>query len=177
MLRQSSRIFQRYLVPKFAISIYYFCRYRTIVSTQARVQLSDAISFGKGTVVKAFSVIQTHNGRISFGTNCGVSNFNHISTVDADIRIGNNVRMGPNVTILGSGRVFSKKDVPIVEQGYTHKGVTIGDDVLIGAGAIILDGCNIGAGAVIGAGSVVDKDVPPYGIVFGVPARVVWKRF
>jgi acetyltransferase-like isoleucine patch superfamily enzyme len=143
---------------------------------QARIQLSKAITFGKGTVVKAFSIIQTHNGKISFGENCCVQNFNHISTVDADIIIGNNVRLGPNVTILGSGRIYKRKDVPIVNQGYTHKGVRIGDDVLIGAGVVILDGCNISTGAVIGAGSLVDKDVPPYSIVFGSPARVVWKR-
>jgi acetyltransferase-like isoleucine patch superfamily enzyme len=143
---------------------------------QARIQLSKAITFGKGTVVKAFSIVQTHNGKISFGENCCVQNFNHISTVDADIVVGNNVRLGPNVTILGSGRIYNKKHVLIVNQGYTHKGVKIGDDVLIGAGAVILDGCNISTGAVIGAGSLVDKDVPPYSIVFGTPARVVWKR-
>jgi acetyltransferase-like isoleucine patch superfamily enzyme len=146
------------------------------VSLQARIQLSNAITFGRGTVIKAFSTIQTHSGKISFGENCAVSNFNHISTVDADIIIGNNVRLGPNVTILGSGRNFSKKDVLIVEQGYSHKGVTIGNDVLIGAGAIILDGCNISNGAVIGAGSLVNKDVPPYSIAFGAPARVAGKR-
>jgi acetyltransferase-like isoleucine patch superfamily enzyme len=156
--------------------MYYFYRYRAFISLQARVQLSKAITFGSGTVIKAFTIIQTHNGKISFGENCGVSNFNHIMTVDADITIGNNVRFGPNVTLLGSGRIFSKKNVPIVEQGYTHKGVSIGNDVLIGAGAIILDGCNISDGAVIGAGSLVDKDVPPYSISFGAPARVVWKR-
>jgi acetyltransferase-like isoleucine patch superfamily enzyme len=156
--------------------MYYYYRYRAFISLQARVQLSKAITFGRGTVIKAFTIVQTHNGKISFGENCGVSNFNHISTVDADVTIGNNVRLGPNVTILGSGRIFSKKNVPIVEQGYTHKGVTIGNDVLIGAGAIILDGGNISDGAVIGAGSLVDKDVPPYSIVFGAPARVVWKR-
>jgi len=156
--------------------MYYFYRYRAFISLQARVQLTKAITFGRGTVIKAFTIVQTHNGKISFGENCGVSNFNHISTVDADVTIGNNVRLGPNVTILGSGRIFSKKNVPNVDQGYTHKGVSIGNDVLIGAGAIILDGCNISDGAVIGAGSIVDKDVPPYSIAFGAPARVMWKR-
>jgi acetyltransferase-like isoleucine patch superfamily enzyme len=48
--------------------------------------------------------------------------------------------------------------------------------VLIGAGAVILPGCSIGAGAVIGAGSVVTRDVPPYSIVAGVPARVIGQR-
>ena len=68
--------------------------------------------------------------------------------------------MGPHVTILGSTRNFRKKDIPITKQGYIHKGINIGNDVLIGAGAIILDGCTIGDGAVVGVGSIVTKDVP-----------------
>jgi serine acetyltransferase len=96
--------------------------------------------------------------------------------VDADVTIGNNVRLGPNVTILGSGRIFSNKNVPIVEQGYTHKGVTIGDDVLIGAGAIILDGCKISDGAVSEQAVWwirMSRHIP----FPGAPARVVWKGY
>lgn len=55
--------------------------------------------------------------------------------------------------------------------------ITIGNDVWIGAGAIILQGVAIGDGAVVGAGSVVTKDVPPYGIVAGNPARLLKYRF
>ncbi len=55
--------------------------------------------------------------------------------------------------------------------------VVIGNDVWIGANAIILPGVNIGDGAVIGAGTVVTKDVPPYAIVGGNPARVIKYRF
>jgi acetyltransferase-like isoleucine patch superfamily enzyme len=118
----------------------------------------------------------THTGRISFGTNCAISSFNHISTGEKDIIIGNNVRIGPNVTILGTDRNFKKKSARIVDQGRSHKGLTIGNDVLIGAGAIILPGCTIGEGAVIGAGSVVNTEVPSYAIVAGVPARIVGMR-
>jgi acetyltransferase-like isoleucine patch superfamily enzyme len=53
----------------------------------------------------------------------------------------------------------------------------IGNDVFIGMNVTILDGVNIGHGAVIGAGSVVTKDVPPYGIAVGVPAKVIGYRF
>ena len=54
---------------------------------------------------------------------------------------------------------------------------TIGNDVWIGSNAIILQGVNVGDGAVVAAGAVVTKDVPPYAIVAGVPAKVIKKRF
>ncbi|MDE6871395.1 MAG: CatB-related O-acetyltransferase [Bacteroidales bacterium] len=57
------------------------------------------------------------------------------------------------------------------------KQVTIGNDVWIGARAMILDGVCVGDGAVIGAGAVVTKDVPPYAIVGGVPAKIIKFRF
>src|SRR5690606_40549227 len=55
--------------------------------------------------------------------------------------------------------------------------VSVGSDVWIGAGSIVLDGISIGDGAIIAAGAVVNKDVPPYAIVGGVPARIIRYRF
>ena len=170
------RILQRYLIPNWIAAIYYSLRYRCLVSTQARVQLSDRISFGRGTVVKPFAILQTQTGRIAIGRECAIGSFNHISTGEKDVRIGNYVRTGPNVTILGGSRNFQKRDVLIIHQGSHHKSVIIGDDVLIGAGCVILPGSIIGSGVVIGAGSVVNSELPAFAIVAGSPARILGER-
>lgn len=170
------RITERYLIPPFLAAIYYSLRYRCLVSLSARVQLSNRISFGEKTVVKPHAMILTQGGRISFGKSCAISSFNHISNGLEDILVGDYVRLGPHVTILGGSRNFKDKNRRIIEQGSHHKQVTIGNDVLVGAGAVILPGCHIGEGAVIGSLSLVNIDVPSYAIVAGVPAKVIGGR-
>lgn len=170
------RTLERHFIPSFVASLYYFFKYRCLISNRAVVQITDRISFGKATVVKPFAVIQTQTGRISIGHHCAVSSFNHLSTGTEDLVIGDHVRLGPNVTIMGGSRNFRRRDVLIVDQGSYNPGTEIRDDVLVGANAVILPGCHIGQGAVIGAGSVVNKDVPPYSIVAGAPAEVLGER-
>jgi acetyltransferase-like isoleucine patch superfamily enzyme len=170
------RIVQRYLTPRWIVSGYYLLRDRSLVSRHARVQLSRRISFGRGTVVKPFAVIQTQGGRIAFGSGCAVSSFDHISTGTKDLIVGSHVRIAPSVTILGGSRNYERRHVRVVDQGSFHEGLIIGDDVLIGANVVILPGSHIGTGAVIGAGSVVNREVAPYAIVAGVPAKVIGER-
>jgi acetyltransferase-like isoleucine patch superfamily enzyme len=176
MFESAIRVLQRHLIPSFVSAIYFTARYGCLVNLKACVQLTRRISFGRGTVVKSFAIIQTTRGRIDIGRNCAVSSFNHISTIDADINIGDYVRMGPRVTIMAMTNNYRKKDELVMNQGYVHKGIKIGNDVLIGANAVILDGCEIGDGAVIGVGSIVNKDVPPNAVVFGVPAKIIFYR-
>lgn len=170
------RITERYLVPQFLAAIYYSVRYRCLVSLSARVQLSSRISFGEKTVVKPYAMIQTQGGRVSFGRSCAVSSFNHISNGLEDILVGDHVRLGPHVTILGGSRNFRDRNRLILEQGSHHKPVTIGNDVLVGAGTVIMPGCHIGEGAVIGSLSLVNTDIPSYAIVAGIPAKAIGAR-
>jgi acetyltransferase-like isoleucine patch superfamily enzyme len=169
-------IVQRYFVPRWAVSAYYYWGCRCLVSTKSQVQLSRRISFGKGSVVKPFAVIQTQTGAITFGRECAVGSFNHISTGTEDVVIGDYVRLAPSVTILGGSRNFKRRDALIIQQGSTNLGTVIGKDVLIGANVVVLPGSHIGEGAVVGAGSVVTTVVPPYTIVAGAPARVIGRR-
>lgn len=177
MIKSFKRIAQRHLVPSFVAALYYSLRFRCAVHPSARVQLSERIRIGRGTVIKSFAILQTSGkGRIVIGKNCAISSFNHLSTDQADVIIGDHVRIGPQVTIVGSSRQYRRKDRLIVDQGFTHKGIRIGDDVFIGAGAVILDGSDIGTGAVIGVNSVVSRKVPPYAITFGMPAKIIFSR-
>lgn len=171
-----ARVLQRYLVPQFIVAIYYSLKHQCYVSSQSRIQLTRQIAFGKGSVVKPFAILQTQGGKISVGKNCAIGSFNNISTGTKDVIFGDNVRLGPHVIIMGGSRNFKQKDVLIVHQGFHHNSVKIESDVLIGAGVVILPGCTIGEGAVIGAMSLVNRDVDPYSIVGGVPAKVIGNR-
>lgn len=118
----------------------------------------------------------------SFGTGKGIkigsnSCLGVRSSVHAPLEIGDHVLMGPDVLILTTNHVISSTDIPIGEQGMTQpKKVIIGNDVWIGTRVTILPGVKIGDGAVVAAGAVVSKDVMPYTIVGGIPARVIRNR-
>jgi acetyltransferase-like isoleucine patch superfamily enzyme len=92
---------------------------------------------------------------------------------DGGLEIGRDVMMGPDVTIItqdhkptSDGRFF----------GYERGKVTLEEDSWIGARAVILKGVTVGRSAIVAAGAVVARDVPPFTIVAGVPARVLKKR-
>jgi acetyltransferase-like isoleucine patch superfamily enzyme len=94
------------------------------------------------------------------------------------VHIGNYSSLSAYVAIVGADHSFNRAGVPIVFSGRPPSCVTtIGHDVLIGHGAILLRGITIGNGAIVGAGAVVTKDVPPYAVVTGVPAKVRRFRF
>lgn len=80
-----------------------------------------------------------------------------IATERKDVRIGNDVRIGPHVNIITTKRKFARTDSPLFKKGHTEKGITIGNDAWISAGAMIADGVNIGDGVVVAAGDVVTK--------------------
>jgi len=89
------------------------------------------------------------------------------------IMIGDRVYTAPMVQMLAVNHIYHDPTRPMIEQGITAQGITVEDDVWIGAGAIITDGVRIGQGAVIAAGAVVTKDVPAHTVAAGVPARMI----
>lgn len=105
-----------------------------------------------------------------------IFNRNVSITARSKVSLGNDVLLGPNVVINDSNHLFLDRDKPITKQGHTAEEIIIEDDVWIASNSVILKGVHIGKGAVVAAGSVVTKDVPPYAVVAGVPARQIKKR-
>lgn len=99
------------------------------------------------------------------------------SSVQGPTRIGADVMMGPECRIYTVGHSFSDRNLSMREQGSTPaRPVVIEDDVWIGARVMVMPGTTIGQGSVVAAGSVVTRDVEPYSVVAGVPARLVRRR-
>ncbi len=104
---------------------------------------------------------------------------NHLCSVwaapGARIKIGNDVLFGPNTAVIASNHGIAS-DRLIREQDGVDNDIVIGNDVWIGANVVVTGGVTIGNGCVVGAGAVVTKDLPPYSICVGVPARVIGQR-
>lgn len=94
------------------------------------------------------------------------------------IKIGNFVQLAYNVNLVSEDHAYDNPLLPIKKQGYKKTGpIIVEDDVWIGANAVIMPGITIGRGAIVGANAVVTKDVEPYSIVGGVPAKLIKYRF
>jgi maltose O-acetyltransferase len=93
------------------------------------------------------------------------------------VTIGNFVMISYNVNIVSENHAYKNSLLPMKKQGYYGGAIVIGDDVWIGANAVILPGVIIGRGAIVGANAVVSKNVDPYSIVGGVPAKHIKYRF
>jgi acetyltransferase-like isoleucine patch superfamily enzyme len=137
-----------------------------------------SLEIGRKTIVARNVQLAAKGGRIKLGENIGVGSNCVIHAGKRNlIQVGDNVMIAPYVYIGGTRYHYDRSDIPMVEQGADPRGgVTIGDDVWIGAGAAFVDGISVGSHAIVGAGAVVTKDVPEYAIVGGVPAGIISSR-
>ncbi len=130
---------------------------------------------GKGVKISP-TVIFKYPEMIQIGDH---SFINHLCSVWASpagpITIGNNVLLGPCVSIFSSNHGIARGEL-IRNQPGQDAPIRIGDDVWLGANSVVTAGVSIGDGAVVGAGAVVTKDLPPMSICGGVPARVISYR-
>lgn len=129
---------------------------------------------GKGLFVKEYVTFRFPE-RIEIGDYVGINEFSCIDG-DGGLEIGDYTRISTHVSILSHSLSYEDSEIPIKMQKKIKKRVVIGRDVWIGSGARIFPGIKIGHGSVIGAGSVVTKDIPPYSVAVGIPAKVIKKR-
>jgi acetyltransferase-like isoleucine patch superfamily enzyme len=161
---------------------------------------ASAIEIGNGVYI--FKGVrldgQGHpNNKICLGNGVAIERYVDIGCLDNTcISIGDETFIAPNVCIAGPGNIkigkycmiashsgiyanshkFTSLTQPIKHQGVTRQGIVIEDDCWLGHGVTVVDGVTIGKGSVIGAASVVNKDIPPYSVAVGIPARVIKSR-
>lgn len=146
-----------------------------------------AIIIGKNTVINGELIINPYGGKIIIGDFCYIGHNTRIQS-DTQISIGNDVQISYNVSIIDNNahelNCMERKTSlrKILVEGYENlkqrgnvlgKHIIIEDEVWINFNCIILKGVKIGRGAIIGAGSVVTKDIPPYTLAVGNPAKVI----
>ena len=127
-------------------------------------------SLGSHSVVESFSWINNAVGDVLIGKHTRIGLHNPII---GPVTIGDHVNLAQGITVTALNHNFADTTKRIDEQGITTRPVVIGDDVWIGANAVILPGVTIGRHAVIAAGAVVTKDVPEKTLVGGVPAKII----
>lgn len=111
--------------------------------------------------------------RVGDGSWLGPQCFLHAA---GGIDIGANVGIGPQARMLTSSHREAGRDRPVIHAPLAFAPIRVEDDADIGVGAILLPGVSIGRGAIVGAGAVVTRDVEPYAVVGGVPARTLRYR-
>lgn len=127
-------------------------------------------SLGRKSVVESYCCINNAVGDVTIGENTRIGIH---CTVIGPVSIGNHVNLAQGITVTALNHNFEDASRRIDEQGINTKPVVIGDDVWIGANAVILPGVTIGRHSVVAAGAVVTKDVPDYSLVAGIPAKVI----
>jgi acetyltransferase-like isoleucine patch superfamily enzyme len=140
------------------------------------VVFGDRCTVGRFACIRPTNVLVNEAGEgLKMGDHSNIGPYSWIGC-SGYVEIGNHVMMGPRVNLLAENHNTDRVDIPMKEQGVTRAGISIEDDCWLGANCSILAGVTVGRGSIVATGAVVTRDVPPYSVVAGVPARVLRKR-
>lgn len=139
------------------------------------ITIGDGTSLMHGTIFHVFNYRDMPHAGIFVGKHCFFGEYTCIRG-QGGVHIGDGVYTGTHVQIAAVNHVYDDPDTYIKDQGITAQGITIEDDVWLASNVVVVDGVTIGKGSVVGAGAVVNKNLPPYSVAVGIPARVVKDR-
>ncbi len=136
--------------------------------TRMDVMPFNNFSIGRDSTIEDFSTVNNGVGDVYIGdrTRIGLGN-----TLIGPVKIGNDVMFAQNVVLSGLNHGYTDINTPISDQQVETKPIVIEDEVWIGANAVVTAGVTVGKHSIVAAGCVVVKDVPPYTIVGGNPAK------
>ena len=132
----------------------------------------NKFELGEDSTIEDFSAINNGVGPVIIGdrTKIGLSN-----TIIGPVTIGNDIRLAQNITLSGLNHNYEDVSMPIHVQGVSTAPIVIEDETWIGANVVVVAGVTIGKHSIVAAGSIVTKDIPPYSVAVGNPARVLKK--
>lgn len=138
--------------------------------TRMDVMPFNRFEIGANSTIEDFSTVNNGMGDvlIGFGTRVGIGN-----VIIGPVTIGNNVIIAQNVIMAGMNHGYENPDVPPRFQPCTTDTIHIEDDVWIGANVVITAGVTVGKHSVVAAGAVVTKNIPPFSVAVGNPARII----
>jgi len=142
---------------------------------RANTEASPGITLSAQASLKDGVILNANTGSITIGERSWLGPYCVIYG-NGGVDIGRDVMIAAHTLITSVGHEHESLDVPMMNQPLRLAPVRIEDDVWIGARCTLLPGITVGRGAIVGAGSVVTRDVAPWAIVGGVPARVVGQR-
>lgn len=137
---------------------------------KSKIYLRDSVFLDRGVDIKAHP-----NGRIEIDRGTYLGPYVCMAG-PGHIKIGKDCMLAAHTGVYANNHRFDDPDRKIREQGLTIEGIVIEDDCWLGTGVKVLDGVTIGYGSVIGAGAVVTRNIPPFSVAVGVPAKVIAKR-
>jgi len=158
---------------KWFLNPFYHTREKgSIIRSSSRLDVLPFNDFhlGRKSIIEDFTTINNGVGNVLIGSNTfiGIGD-----VIIGPVEIGNNIIIAQYVVISGLNHDFQSLDLPISKQPINKKLIKIDDDCWIGANVVITSGVHIGKHSVIAAGSIVTRDVPPFSVVAGNPARLI----
>jgi acetyltransferase-like isoleucine patch superfamily enzyme len=133
------------------------------------ITLGEGVFVGRGTILSCKDGDIVLGARVNLGFHCEVFS-------GSRVEVGEDGLFAAYAYVVGGGHEFERTDLAVLEQPRTSRGVTLGRNVWLGAGAKVLDGVRVGDHVVVGAGAVVTDDLPDGSVAVGIPARVVRSR-
>jgi acetyltransferase-like isoleucine patch superfamily enzyme len=146
-----------------------------LVVLDAKGATNRGIRAGNGVFLGRGTILSCKDGDITLGDHVNIGFHSEIFS-GSEVTVGRYGLFAAYTYLVGGGHEFERADVPVVEQERRSRGITVGENVWLGAGAKVMDGVTIGDGVVVGAGAVVTESLPPGVVAVGVPARVVRSR-